>query len=339
MNLDRVPAAHFPEAPDSAIIAPSQYAAPSWLPGRHAQTIWPLFVARPAVFLRRERVDTTDGDFWDFDWLDGPPGSPLVVLFHGLEGSAHAPYARAMLAALVRRGWRGVVPHFRGCGGTLNRTPRAYHSGDFAEIEAMLAAVAARTNASLPVYAAGVSLGGSALLNWLGRAGTLAGKTLRAAAAISTPLDLYACGFAIDRGFNRIYGWHFLSTLKPKSLALARRFPGYLDPARIRAAFTMWAFDDAVTAPLHGFAGTEDYWKRGSSKSWLTGIRVPTLILNARNDPFVPDASLPGPGEVSRDVVLERPAHGGHGGFLVGPWPGSLGWLPERLLAFFASGT
>lgn len=331
--------APFDSAPVSVDEPVPSYVSPGWLPGRHTQTIYPVFVARPRVALRREHVDTPDGDFWDFHWLDGPPSAPLVVLFHGLEGNASSPYARALLAALAQSGWRGVVPHFRGCGGRPNRLPRAYHSGDHAEIGAMLAAIAVRTDPAVPVYAVGVSLGGSALLNWLGRAGTHAGKRLQAAAAVSTPLDLYACGLAIDRGFNRVYAWHFLATLKPKSLALARRFPGRLDPARIRRAFTLWAFDDAVTAPLHGFAGTEDYWKRGSSKPWLPGIRLPTLVLNARNDPFVPEASLPGPAEISRDVVLEQPAHGGHGGFPAGRWPGSLGWLPQRLLRYFASGT
>lgn len=313
------------------------YRAPRWLAGGHAQTIWPYRLRRPHVPLRRERVETDDGDFWDFDWLDGPAaaGAPVVVLFHGLEGGSHSHYARALLALLARFGWRGVVPHFRGCGGEPNRLPRAYHSGDHEEIGSMLGAIRRSVDARTQLFAVGVSLGGSALLNWLGRAGSGASQTLTAAAAVSAPLDLMAAGIAINQGLNRIYTMHFLATLKPKSLAIAQRFPGLLDPNKIRRARTMWDFDDVVTAPLHGFAGTSDYWTRASSKPWLHEIRLPTLVLNARNDPFIPHRSLPGPRDVSRSVLLEQPRHGGHAGFARGPFPGHVDWLPVRLLHYF----
>lgn len=319
-------------------LPPAPYRAPHWLAGGHAQTIWPLRLPRIAQPLRRERVETPDGDFWDFDWLDArtAPGAPLVVLFHGLEGSSASHYARALLAALARRGWRGVVPHFRGCGGEPNRLPRAYHSGDHAEIAAMLHAVRARIVPASRVYAVGVSLGGSALLNWLGRMENDAATTLTAAAAVSAPLDLLAAGIAIDRGLNRVYAAHFLTTLKPKSLGIAARFPGLLDAAKIRRVRTMWEFDDVVTAPLHGFAGTQDYWMRASSKPWLRAIRVPTLVLNAKNDPFIPARSLPGQRSVSESVTLEQPVHGGHAGFARGPFPGNVDWLPARLLHYFS---
>jgi predicted alpha/beta-fold hydrolase len=315
------------------------YRAPRWLAGGHAQTIWPFRLPRARVALRRERVDTPDGDFWDFDWLDAgaSPGAPLVVLFHGLEGGSTSHYARALLALLGARGWHGVVPHFRGCGGTPNRLARAYHSGDHAEVGAMLAAIRTRVPPAVRLYAVGVSLGGSALLNWLGRGEDEAARTLTAAAAVCAPIDLVAAGKAIDRGVNRIYAAHFLTTLKPKSLAIAARFPGLLDTSRIRRVRTMWAFDDAVTAPLHGFAGTHDYWTRASSKPWLQAIRVPTLVLNARNDPFIPARSLPAAHEVSRAVTLEQPRGGGHAGFASGPFPGHVDWLPGRLLHYFAT--
>jgi predicted alpha/beta-fold hydrolase len=315
------------------------FRGPGWLPGGHAQTIYPYFLRRPEVAYRRERVDTPDGDCWDFDWRvdDRPPapGAPLVVLFHGLEGGAQSHYARLTMDELARRGWRGVVPHFRGCGGQPNLLPRAYHSGDHEEIAAMLTAVRARVDVATPLYAIGVSLGGSALLNWLGRAGPRAAQTLVAAATASVPLDLMASGTAIDRGLNRIYALHFLQTLKPKALAMAARFPGRLDAARIRRARTMWEFDDAVTAPLHGFAGVADYWTRASSKPWLAHLAVPTLVLNARNDPFVPAASLPTAAEVAPAVTLEQPATGGHVGFMTAPPPGRIDWLPQRWLAWF----
>jgi len=234
---------------------------------------------------------------------------------------------------LAAREWRGVIPHFRGCGGEPNRLPRAYHSGDHEEVGAMLARI--RAQASGEMFAVGISLGGSALLNWIGRAGESARDTLRAAATASVPLDLMASGIAIDRGLNRIYTRHFLHTLKPKALDMAKRFPGKLDAHRVARVRTMWEFDDAVTAPLHGYAGADDYWTRASSKPWLASVRIPTLVINARNDPFVPAASLPSQHDVSADVVLEQPAQGGHVGFMTGPGRGRMDWLPLRILRFF----
>ena len=323
----------------AAIVPPGPYRAPRWLPGGHAQTIWPYLLRRPDLPMRRERVDTRDGDRWWFDWLDLPAaaGAPLVVVFHGLEGGSRSHYVRALFSELAAHGWRGVVPHFRGCPDEPNLTPRAYHSGDHEEIAAMLDSVRSRVAPETAVYACGVSLGGSALLNWLGRAGTAASQSVAKAAAISAPLDLMAAGLAIDRGWNRIYARNFLQTLRPKALAMAARFPGVIDASRVRTARSMWAFDDVVTSLLHGFAGTGDYWSRASSKPWLRGIAIPTLVVNARNDPIVPGASLPGNDEVSPAVVLEQPAEGGHAGFLTGPAPGRLDWMPRRLVAFFAS--
>jgi uncharacterized protein len=323
---------------DNGGAAATPYRAPTWLRGGHAQTIWPAFMRLPAVALRRERVEIDDGDFWDFDWLDAPAhaNAPLVVLLHGLEGSAASPYARAFCIHLTALGWRGVIPHFRGCGGTPNRLPRAYHSGDHDEAAAILAAVRARVAADAIVYAAGVSLGGSVLLNWLGRWGHDAHRFVRAAAAVSAPLDLSAAGYAIGVGANRLYTHYFLRTLKPKALAMAGRYPGLLDVRRVRAVRTMWDFDDVVTAPLHGFAGADDYWTRGSSKPWLAHINVPTLVVNARNDPFIPASSLAHRGEVSAVVTLEQPTDGGHAGFVTGHAPGQLDWVPRRLTQFFA---
>jgi len=315
------------------------YRAPSWLLGSHAQTIYPVLARRPLVTFRRERVDTPDGDFVDFDWIDGPADAPMVVLFHGLEGNSSSHYAQALMRHLQVIGWRGVVPHFRGCSGELNRLPRAYHSGDYAEVGWMLGEIArrAQAGAAAPMFAVGVSLGGSALLNWLGREEARASSLLAAAAAISAPLDLMAAGISVGEGLNKIYTWHFLQTLKPKALAMAARFPGKLDAEAIRRVRSMYAFDDAVTAPLHGFTGVEDYWTRASSKPWLRAIGVPTLLLNATNDPFVPASSLPQASEASSMVSLERPAHGGHCGFVAAPPAGQFAWLPARLEAFFAN--
>ena len=312
-----------------------EYTPPAWLPGGHLQTIYPyLFRRLPLPALERERWDTPDGDFVDVDWLPGENGSPLVILFHGLEGGSGSHYARALFGMLRAHGWRGVVPHFRGCGGAPNCTPRAYHSGDFAEIDWMLRTIADR-EPCVRRFAVGVSLGGNALLKWLAWTGPLARQTLEAAAAVSAPMDLATAGHRLGRGVNRLYGWNFLRTLKRKSLSKLERFPGLYDARAVARARTLHEFDNLVTAPLHGFRDTEDYWRRASSKPDLEAIRLPTLIVHARNDPFLPGAHLPSPGDVSKSVMLHYTDGGGHVGYASGPFPGRLDWLPRRVLAFF----
>ena len=310
------------------------YRAPAWLRGGHAQTVYPaLFLRGEQPRYRRERWDTPDGDFIDLDFLDGGrAGAPRVALFHGLEGSSASHYAVALMRALERAGWTGVVVHFRGCSGEINRLPRAYHSGDAPEIGWILARLA---EAGQPLYAAGISLGGNALLKWLGETGAGASAHLRAAAAVSAPLDLMAAGTALGQGLNLIYTRMFLASLRKKSLAKLECFPGLFDRGSMLGARNLRQFDDVVTAPLHGSRDTDDYWTRASSKPVLTGVRLPTLVLNAKNDPFLPARHLPRPQEVSSMVRLEQPEEGGHAGFATGAFPGNLGWLPQRLLAFF----
>lgn len=320
----------------SRLLAKGGYQAPAWLPGGHAQTIYPaLFMPRPQPGYRRTRWDTPDGDFIDLDWIDGPADAPLVAMFHGLEGSSRSHYAVTLMNAVRARGWCGVVPHFRGCGGALNRLPRAYHSGDSAEIDWILRRLKGAHGG--PLYAAGISLGGNALLKWLGESGAAARDVIAAAAAVSAPLDLMAAGTALDRGFNLVYVRHFLTTLKRKSRAKLAMFPGLFDGARMAAARTLREFDDAVTAPLHGFRDTDDYWTRASSKPLLAGIAVATLLINARNDPFLPEQALPADADLAPHVTPEFPAHGGHVGFAGGPFPGGCEWLPRRMLDYFAA--
>jgi hypothetical protein len=316
--------------------AAEPYAAPFWLPGGDLQTIWAAVIGGPKVDYRRQRWELPDGDFLDLDWVDGPTNAPLVVLFHGLEGDSRSPYALHLMAALKQRGWRGVVPHFRGCSGEPNRLPRGYHSGDTAEIDLILRRLH-QANGHAPIYAAGVSLGGNALLKWLGESGAAARETVRAAVAISAPLDLPAAGAALDQGFSRVYTARFLKTLKAKALAKLDRFPGLYDRRAVEEIDTIKAFDTLVTAPLHGYRDADDYWARAASKPGLKSIGVPTLIINARNDPFMPGEVLPTPDQVSPLVSLDFPATGGHVGFVTGPFPGASGWLPERLLEFFAA--
>ncbi|HUQ29627.1 MAG TPA: hydrolase [Usitatibacter sp.] len=314
---------------------PREFAAPWWLRNAHLQTIYGSVAARaPTVAWRRERWDTPDGDFVDVDFVDGPAEAPWVHLYHGLEGSSRSRYARTLMGHVRRRGWRGSVFHFRGCSGEPNRLPRAYHSGDSAEIDWSLRRIHERARGA-PVYATGVSLGGNALAKWLGEAGAAALEVASRAAVVSAPLDLMAAGDALGRGFALNYARHFLETLKAGAEAKLERHPGLVDAAAMRRSRTLREFDNAVTAPLHGFRDTDDYWTRASAKPLLAGIRVPTLIVNARDDPFLPEAALPTEREVSSAVKLEFPARGGHVGFVSGPFPGNIDWLPQRVLHFF----
>ena len=311
------------------------YRAPWWLPGGHLQTLYSALCApSPRIAYHRQRWATPDDDVVAVDFVTGPVDAPLVVLFHGLEGGAQSHYARALMSHLQRLGWRGMVPHFRGCGGEPNQLPRAYHSGDSAEIGWMLRQ--AREHAgSAPLFAMGVSLGGNALLKWCGEQGDAARNFVNAVVAVSVPYDLHATGDHLAKGLNRIYTWNFLRTLKANSRLKLARFPGIFDVKKMQAARNMREFDDAVTAPLHGFKDVNDYWTRASSKPWLRHIRVPTCLIHARNDPFTPLESLPDAGDISGSVALHFATSGGHAGFISAPFPGRLDWLGLTAEGFF----
>ena len=323
-----------------------QYRAPLWLPGGNLQTIWPALFARrvrgqvPAY--RRERWSTPDDDFIDVDWIDPPPDAarafqsagerapPLIVLFHGLEGSSASHYAQAFAGYARERGLALAVPHFRGCSGELNRAPRAYHSGDHAEIDWILRRCRAWSGA--PVLAVGVSLGGNALMRWAAEAGAGASAVVRAVASVSAPLDLAAGGHAIGRGFNRlVYNRMFLQTMRPKALRKLEQFPGLFERDALLQARDLHAFDDVFTAPVHGFRDALDYWQRASAKPHLRRIAVPALLCNARNDPFVPAESLPCQADVSPSVTLWQPRQGGHVGFPRGLPPGHVQAMPQAV--------
>lgn len=313
-----------------------------WLVGGHIETIYPALALKPAALAyRREIWETPDGDQVAVDWLDGPRDAPLVVQFHGLEGSSGSHYALALMHAAAARGWRGVVPHFRGCGGLPNRRPRAYHAGDTAEVAWYLRTLRSRHDG--PILVSGVSLGGNVLLKWLGENGEAAAEFIDAAAAISAPLDLQAAGSVLGRGLNKhIYTRSFLNSLRPKTLGQIGRFGPELEKLGVSArqvsqARTLRDFDQHVTAPMHGFLGVDDYWTRSSSKPWLDRIALPTLVVNARNDPFMPASALPGATEVSDFVTLLQTERGGHVGFAEGQFPGRIDWLPRCLMAFFAA--
>ena len=321
------------------------YQAPWWLPGGNLQTIWPALYSRrvfgPHPVYRRERWVTPDQDFVDVDWLEtgatqaaGKHRGTLLVLFHGLEGSSRSHYAEAFADFARHHGLAYAVPHFRGCSGEINLAPRAYHSGDHEEIGWVLARFRAQWTAlgGRDVVAVGVSLGGNALLRWAEEAGGTASRTASRVAAVSSPIDLAAGGWAIGRGFNRlVYTRMFLKTMKPRALAKLAQYPGLFDREALMAARDLYEFDNVFTAPLHGFKSTEDYWGRCSAKPHLAQISIPALVVNARNDPFVPAWSLPHQNEVGEHVTLWQPAHGGHVGFPQGPIPGHVRSMPDAV--------
>lgn len=318
------------------------YQAPAWLPGGNLQTIWAALAARSVRSLppsyRRERWTTPDDDFIDVDWVDArvaaatppavqSPSPPLIALFHGLEGSSASHYAQAFAEFAQDQGLAFAVVHFRGCSGELNHAPRAYHSGDYVEIDWILRRF--RRQYCGPVLAVGVSLGGNALMRWAGEVGQDAASVVRAVASISAPLDLAAGGHAIGRGFNRqVYNRMFLRSMRPKAMGKLVQYPGLFDHDALARAPDLYAFDNIFTAPLHGFRDVEDYWRRASARPHLRNVALPALVLNARNDPFVPASSLPRPHEVSRAVTLWQPAHGGHVGFPQGVLPGHVRVMP-----------
>lgn len=321
------------------------YLAPWWLPGGNLQTIWPALYSRrvfgPHPTYRRARWHTPDQDFIDVDWLQAPAlpatsslSRTLLVLFHGLEGSSRSHYAEAFADFAHHHGMAYAVPHFRGCSGDMNWAPRAYHSGDHEEIGWILARFKSEWTAQggHDVVAVGISLGGNALLRWAQEAGATAMHTASRIAAVCSPIDLAAGGWAIGRGFNRqVYTRMFLKTMKPRALAKLAQYPGLFDRDALMAARDLYEFDNVFTAPLHGFKSTEDYWGRCSAKPHLHRIQIPALVVNARNDPFVPAWSLPHQNEVGDHVTLWQPSQGGHVGFPQGPVPGHVRSMPDAV--------
>lgn len=305
------------------------------------QTLWAALLARshagaPPRF-RRERWTTPDGDFVDVDHADHvvSEGAPVLVVFHGLEGSSASGYVKAFASWARDRKIPMAMPHFRGCSGELNLAPRAYHSGDHEEIDWMLSMVR-HSYPGRTLVAVGISLGGNALMRWAAEHGNAAGRCAAAVASVCSPLDLAASGHAIGRGFNRlVYTRMFLSSMVPKALAKLDQHPGLFDREALLQARDLHAFDNVFTGPLHGFAGTDDYWARASAKPLLADIRIPALALNARNDPFIPAASLPTSAQAGRHVTLWQPEHGGHVGFVrpAEPWgpPGHVLSMPAAV--------
>jgi uncharacterized protein len=313
------------------------YTSPWWLPGGNLQTIWGALYARrmrgAKPEFRRERWTAPDADFIDIDFLNSPPvasSTTLLVQFHGLEGTSRSHYSEAFADYAQAHGMAFAVPHFRGCSGELNWGPRAYHSGDFEEIDWILRRL--RSEHAGPIVAVGISLGGNALMRWAQEMGDDAARVVSAVASICSPLDLTASGHAIGRGFNRlVYTRMFINSMRPKALRKLAQHPGLFDREALMQSRDLYEFDNVFTAPVHGFKNTDDYWSRASAKPHLSRIRIPALVVNALNDPFMPASSLPRQADVGKFVTLWQPSQGGHVGFPAGGFPSHVHTLPDTV--------
>ena len=330
------------EDPDPMTAGPtvirSSFKAASWLTNRHAQTVYTAFpwAYRYRPKLVRRVLDLPDGDATAVDWLESsddlPGTSPLLVILHGLESSSESAYARMLLQAAEKHRWRCCVLHFRDCGDYRNRLPRRYHAGETGDFRYFLEQLETGEQTG-PIVAAGYSLGGNVLLKYLGEVGET--SRLSAAAAVCVPLDLHKCADALTVGFSKIYQRHLLKRMKGAVTRKFDRHTAAFDWDRAMAARTFAEFDDAVTAPLHGFSGKTDYYDRCSSMHYLKDVALPTLIVNALDDPFMTPGVIPHRDRLSPHITLEVSEEGGHVGFIEGgtPWAPRY-YLPRRVIEF-----
>jgi len=305
----------------------TSFKAAWWLPNPHLQTLWPTFCRGHIknLDLERERLELPDGDFIDLDWVGKEKSGPLVIILHGFEGSIQSHYAKGMMRAVALQGWRGVFMHFRGCSGEPNRLPRGYHSGDTQDL-AYIVQILLNREPDLALAAIGYSLGGNVLLKWLGE--TRHTNPLRAAIAISVPFELNKSVKRIEEGFSQVYQWYFLKCLREKLAEKFQHVPSLFNPREVIAAQTLRDFDDKYTAPLHGFLDANEYYTVASSRQYLHAIQVPTLVVHAKDDPFMTEDSIPTAEELSPAIILEVSDKGGHVGFISGRYP----WSPEYWL-------
>lgn len=299
-----------------------------WLKNSHLQTIWPVLLRKTIknLPLERERLELPDGDFLDLDWVGkAEVGRPLVLILHGFEGSIESHYAKSMLRSLRQQGWRGVFMHFRGCSGEPNRLVKGYHSGETQDV-AYLVGEIRRREPNTPIAGIGYSLGGNVLLKWLGETGQQ--NPLCAAVAVSVPFELQKAAVRIQSGFSRFYQWYFLRCLRHRLNKKCEQVPFPVAVSGWTAMRTIYDFDNAYTAPVHGFENAENYYQIASSRQYLNQIQVPTLLVHAKDDPFMTADVVPTRDELSEAVTLEVSESGGHVGFVAGRYP----WRPEYWL-------
>ncbi|MEP6993615.1 MAG: alpha/beta fold hydrolase [Acidobacteriota bacterium] len=333
---------------ESAWSAGAKFAPAWWVPGSHGQTVWgSLTRSRRLAAFHREVLETPDGDELVLDHVDGPAGSPRVILLHGLEGSSFSVYIQGLSREIARRNWRATVLNFRSCARDPehlarmlpNRRPRLYHSGETSDLDFLVRTLSAREPHGV-LLAIGSSLGGNVLLKWLGE--HPGQRDVAAAVALSTPYDLGASGRYMESAGGRVYVRNFLRTLRAKALEAARRFPeaaAKIDIPRTLTARTFWEFDDAANAPLHDFAGADDYYRRASSIGFLPRVATPTLCMSSQDDPFLPREALERARSCAgKAVEFLITARGGHIGWVTGRWPGRPRYFAEQVAVDWLAG-
>jgi len=312
-----------------------RFTPPAWLTNTHAQTLWAyLAQSAPGVTYKREAVATPDGDEVDIDWSHGHAGTPVVLVCHGLEGSSESPYVKRLVARTNERGWTAAVLHSRTCSGRANRQVSSYHSGYIDDLEHVAPEIAARID-DRPLFLVGYSLGGSLVANYLARRAQSVPQNVRGAFLCSAPLHLAPGADALRHGFNRVYELKFLLSLRRKVVAKGRAHQAWRAAAdaasRVR---TLRDFDEAWTAPVHGFLDAEDYYQRASAAPHLTAIRVPTRVLHSDDDPFIVGECVPTEALAAAQAITYTPTeHGGHVGFVSGDSPF---WLEDEILSWLA---
>jgi len=317
------------------MITSSQYKPAWWLPGTHAQTLWASLVRRTVeIELTMERLTLPDGDFIDLAWTKSKPDK-IVIVLHGLEGSIDSSYAKGMLAAINKKGWLGVFMHFRGCSGEHNLKDRSYHSGETGDIRFLVETLRKR-HPETTLSALGFSLGGNALLKYLGEYKD--NSHLKVAVTVSVPYLLSNSAAKLEKGFSRIYQRHLLNRLVNKTLSKFKDREAPINITDIKSWNTFLLFDHHITAPIHGFKSGNDYYEQSSSRQYLKKITTPTLLIHSKDDPFMSVDAIPNKDDLSESVTLELSDHGGHVGFISGstPWNATY-WLEERIPEFLGT--
>ena len=308
------------------MIRVSRFQPAWWLRNRHLQTIVPnLLRPRPDIDVRRERIELPDGDFMDADWVGSRTSGQIVVMLHGLEGSIESRYAGWMLKRLDEAGYRPVLLNFRSCSGEPNRKANSYHSGHTEDFNHFLHLLR-RREPGVRMAAIGYSLGGNVLLKWLGENRQQA--FLDTGIAASVPFRLAECSNAVNEGLSKIYQAHLMQRMKATARAKQDLIRAAGHDPEIDRLKTFREFDDALTAPLHGFSDADDYYRKCSSIAFLKDIHTPTLVIHSRDDPFMRPGTAPREDEISPWVDVELSEHGGHVGFVAGRWP----WKPRYFL-------
>ncbi len=311
-----------------------------WLRNAHAQTVWATLM-RPEIplSLHPHRFELPDGDFVDLVWDKAnfqDQKKPIVVILHGLTGSIKSPYATGLISAISAAGWRPVFMHFRGTSGEPNRLPRYYHSGDTQDAATVINFLR-ETNPDVPIAGIGISLGGNVILKWLGETGI--NNPLSAVVAVSVPFELKKASRTMNEGLSKFYQWRLLKQLR-KEVQLKfknRQLPCPFDLNQLAKVKSFHEFDDLVTAPLHDFSDADDYYSKSSSRQFLPSITVPTLIIHAEDDPFLPKSVIPTTAEISSSTTIELSPYGGHVGFVAGNKIGRAEyWLESRIPEYLA---